>query len=428
MAGAWKDGNRVRLLENGEEYFPRVFETMAGARNELLVETFILFDDAVGRQLQQVLIDAARRGLRVELTVDGYGSHDLPGDFVNALTAAGVRVHVFDPRPRLFGFRVNIFRRMHRKIVVVDGRVAFVGGLNFSHDHLRDHGPAAKQDYAVEVEGPLVADIRELAEGAVAPPTHWWRRRQVGTAVATRQDAGNAVALFVARDNQHRRDEIESHYREAIRAARREVIIANAYFFPGYRLLRELRNAARRGVDVRLVLQGNPDMPWVRWVALTLYDYLLQAGVRIYEFCERPLHAKVATIDGHWATVGSSNLDPLSLSLNLEANVVVRDRAFAGSLRERLVALMARHCVVIGPEQAPPRTPWRRLLTFLAFHATRRFPRWAGLLPGHQRPALPVTVTPSANDPLGAPAGETPHSARDDAGSSADRKSRASAN
>lgn len=398
MIGAWKGGNRVRLLVNGEEFFPRVLEAIAQARNELFVETFILFDDLVGRQLQQALIGVARRGARVELTVDGYGSHDLPVPFVDALTAAGVRVHVFDPRPRLFGFRVNIFRRMHRKMVVVDGRVAFIGGINFSHDHLRDFGPQAKEDYAVEIEGPLVDDIRALAESAVAAPARWWRRRPLSTVTTVGKGAGGVEALLAARDNERRRDEIERHYREAIRDARREIIIANAYFFPGYRLLRELRDAARRGVDVRLILQGNPDMPWVRWVALTLYDYLLQAGVRIYEYCERPLHGKVAVIDGEWSTVGSSNLDPLSLALNLEANVIVRDRTFAARLRQRMSLLMEEHCEAIGPEQAPPRTPWRRLLTFLAFHVTRRFPRWAGLLPGHQRPLLPVTMPP-ANAP-----------------------------
>jgi len=394
--GVWREGNRVRLLENGEEYYPRVFEAIAGARSEVLVETFILFDDVVGRQLQRVLIDAAKRGLRVELTVDGYGSHDLPGEFVRAMVQAGVRMHVFDPRPRLLGFRVNIFRRMHRKIVVVDGRLAFVGGINFSSDHLREHGPLAKQDYAVEIEGPLVADIRRLTESAVAPPRRWWWRRPPPPKDAAQVNAGTAVALLAARDNHRRRDEIEWHYREAIRRAQREIIIANAYFFPGYRLLRELRDAARRGVKVSLILQGRPDMPWVRWVALTLYDYLLRAGVRIYEYCERPLHGKVATVDDDWATVGSSNLDPLSLALNLEANVVIRDRAFSAQLREHLQALMADRCEAITPEQAPPRTPWRQLLTFLAFHVTRRFPRWAGLLPGHRSPALPVTMTVAA--------------------------------
>lgn len=399
MPGAWKEGNGIRLLENGEEFFPRVFEAMSRARAELLVETFILFEDQVGQQLQAALIAAARRGARVDLTVDGYGSPDLSAPFVSAMTEAGVRVHVFDPRPRLLGLRVNIFRRLHRKLVVIDGRRAFVGGLNYAVDHLCESGPDAKQDYAVEIEGPVVADIRALAAAAVVPPEHWWRRRPAPRPPAAPGAAGPATVLFAVRDNEHRRDEIEQHYREAIRAARREAIIANAYFFPGYRLLKELRNAARRGVQVRLILQGRPDMPAVRWIALALYDYLLRGGVRIYEFCERPLHAKVAAIDEDWATVGSSNLDPLSLSLNLEANVVVRDRAFNAELRRRLMALVRERCREVLPEDAPPRTPWRQLLSFIAFHVARRFPAWAGYLPGH-RQALPVPVAPAANEPV----------------------------
>ncbi|HUR41855.1 MAG TPA: cardiolipin synthase ClsB [Verrucomicrobiae bacterium] len=431
---SWKSGNRVRLLENGEEYYPRVFEAIGEARTELFVETFILFDDPVGRQLQQALIAAARRGVRVDLTVDGYGSYDLSPEFVRAMTEAGVRVHVFDPRRRLMGIRTNIFRRMHRKIVVVDGRIAFVGGINFSFDHLRDHGAEAKQDYAMEVEGPLVDDIRALTERAVAPPERWWRRRRPPPAASSRADAGKAAARFVARDNELRRDEIERCYREAIRGARREIVIANAYFFPGYRLLRDLIDAARRGVDVRLILQGKPDIPWVRWIAQALYDYLLRGGVRIYEYCERPLHAKVATIDDDWSTVGSSNLDPLSLALNLEANVLVHDREFNKVLRARMEQMMRQHCKVLGPEDAPRRTLWRQVLTFVAFHVTRRFPKWAGFLPGHRSQALPVVVPHSANDPVGAivpkPGPEQPAattSDRADAQRPAVRNSRASA-
>lgn len=410
MKPAWRDGNRVRLLENGEEYFPRVMEAIAAANREVFVETFILFEDDIGRQLQAALIAAARRGLRVEVTVDGYGSDELGMEFIAAMTTAGVRFHVFDPRPRLLGFRLNVFRRLHRKLVVLDGRRAFVGGINFSQDHVRSYGPEAKQDYAVEVEGPVVQDIHRLVQSAVAPVERWawrrWWRWRAQPAPIGMEPAGTARALFVTRDNDRHRGDIEEQYREAIRASRREIIIANAYFFPGYRLLRELRNAARRGVAVRLILQGKPDMPIVRWGATTLYDYLLRAGVSIYEYCERPMHAKVAVVDERWATVGSSNLDPLSLSLNLEANLIVSDPAFAAQLRERLMHLMTRGCEHIGPERAPRRTLGRQFLNFLAFHVTRRFPSWAGWLPDSRRPALPVPVTPptAPADPVQLPA------------------------
>ncbi|MBL8302124.1 MAG: cardiolipin synthase ClsB, partial [Ideonella sp.] len=144
MSARWCAGNRIALLENGEAYYPRVFEAIGQARHEVLVETFILFADKVGWALHTVLLEAARRGVQVSLMVDGYGSPDLGPDFVDPLVEAGVRFQVYDPVPRLFGMRTNVLRRLHRKIVVVDGQLAFVGGINFSADHLADHGPEAK--------------------------------------------------------------------------------------------------------------------------------------------------------------------------------------------------------------------------------------------------------------------------------------------
>lgn len=400
----WRDGNRVRLLENGEEFYPRVFGAIAGARKEVLVETYILFDDPVGRQLRDVLIAAARRGVFVDLTVDGHGSSFLPDEFIASLTAAGVRFHMFDPQPRLLGMRLNVFRRLHRKQIVIDGEVAFVGGINFSHDHLRESGPEAKQDYAVEVAGPVVDDIRGVLTRAPPPSRwrrwQWWRRPAPAEAPPPR--AGTAQVRLVTRDNEQHRNDIEWHYREALRFARREVVIANAYFFPGYRFLKELRRAARRGVSVRLVLQGKPDMPVMRGAALTLYGWLLRSGVKIYEYCERPFHGKVAVVDREWATVGSSNLDPLSLALNLEANLVVRDHGFASHLHRRLLHLIEHACEEVTVAQAPPRTLLRQLLNFLTFHFLRRFPAWARRLPVQtaRRTRIAPPVAPTESEPL----------------------------
>ena len=266
----WRDGNRLELLENGEEFFPAVFAAIRAAKKEVLLETFIFFKDKVGEELQQALIEAAGNGASVDVTVDGYGSADLDGDFVAAMTAVGVRIHMFDPGKRLLGRRINVFRRMHLKIVVVDGELAFIGGINFSADHLGDFGPAAKQDYAMQVEGPVVHDIHRFALSTIAPVQparrHWWqRRRRVHSNGFVGVNRGEARALFVTRDNDAHRNDIEQHYLHAIRDARSRLVIANAYFFPGYRVLREIRNAARRGVRVRLILQGQPDMPIAKW-------------------------------------------------------------------------------------------------------------------------------------------------------------------
>jgi cardiolipin synthase len=397
MSARWIPGNAFTLLENGEAYFPRVFEAIQAARSEVLVETFILFDDKVGQALRRVLIEAAQRGARVSLLIDGYGSEGLPEEFLGGLARAGVVIRVFDPRARVLGLRTNVFRRMHRKIVVVDGERAFVGGINFSADHLGDFGPQAKQDYSVEVRGPIVAEIHRFARQTIEParPRRWWRRQPVRTEAL--RSAGDAQAMFVVRDNDRHHTDIERHYRAAIRLAREEVTIANAYFFPGYRLLRDIRNAARRGVHVRLILQGEPDMPIVKVAAGMLYDYLTAAGVRIHEYCERPLHGKVACVDGTWATVGSSNLDPLSLALNLEANVMIREGEFASVLRERLQWLIDNHCR--EPAPAPPGSRKLRRLVWgvFVYHFLRSFPSWTGWLPAH-KPRLYTVAPPPRPD------------------------------
>ncbi|NYT69942.1 cardiolipin synthase ClsB [Pusillimonas noertemannii] len=383
MSSPWREGNEFVLLENGEAYYPRVNEAISQARTEVLIETFILFDDKVGRALRQVLIDAARRGVQVDITVDGYGSDTLSDEFIQGLTGAGVRLHVFDPRPRLMGVRTNLFRRMHRKIVAVDGRLAFIGGINFSADHLPDFGPMAKQDYAVQVRGPLASDmanyVRDVLKAARVSRRRWRRVPKLAP------PKGDASGRLIVRDNDANPTSIESAYRVAIRGAHEDILIANAYFFPGYRLLRDLVDAARRGVRVRLILQGEPDMKVAQKAAEMLYDYLESAGIVIYEYCDRPLHGKVACIDQRWATVGSSNLDPFSLALNLEANVVIHDREFNQALRDNLEGLIDQHCRRIARPTTRRgwlgRRPWTSVLVF---HFLRRFPAWAGSLPAHK--------------------------------------------
>ncbi len=213
MKPDWSEGNRVELLENGEGFYPAVFRAIGEARDEVLVETFILFEDKVGLALHEVLSDAARRGVRVELTVDDWGSPDLTRRYVRTLRDAGVRFHVFCPKPRLLGLRTNVMRRLHRKLVTVDGRVAFVGGINFSADHLGDYGPQAKTDYAVRLEGPIAGTIRDFARNAVdtGVPRRWWRRRGPETLAPTRAEAppGGARIRFVTRDNGEHPHDIE---------------------------------------------------------------------------------------------------------------------------------------------------------------------------------------------------------------------------
>ncbi|WAJ35518.1 cardiolipin synthase ClsB [Pseudomonas sp. GOM7] len=385
MNGAWREGNQLRLLINGEGFYTRAFECISQAQVEVLLETFIIFEDKVGLELQRVLVDAARRGVRVVLAVDGYGTADLGRDYVAALTREGIQVQVYDPSPKRLGVRTNLFRRLHRKLLVIDGERAFVGGINYSADHLGDFGKMAKQDYAVEVRGPVVADLHaamlDFFSPAIAEPS---------PARPVLAPAGKARVKLVERDNERHTTDIEDEHLAAFDAARQRVVVANAYFFPGYRVLRALRNAARRGVAVTLILQGQPDMRWAQAFSRLLYNYLLREGVAIREYCQRPLHGKVALVDDDWVTVGSSNLDPLSLALNLEANLIIRDPDFNQQLHEHLQQLSTQHCRAVTQERAVRGYWWRAPLIFLCFHFIRRFPAIAGWLPGHSKNLEPL--------------------------------------
>ena len=404
MNSRWLPGNRIELLCCGEDYYPRVFQAIDASEHAVWIETFIWFDDSVGRELRAALMRAAERGVEVHVLVDGWGSPDLGAEFTQGLLDAGVRLRAFEPVRRLFGARINMLGRMHNKLAVVDGRVAFVGGINYSRDHVIGLDPQAKLDYAVRLEGPLVEQIEAYCRtnlNTPQPPRELWLRlwrrlrQRRHPDDPPRSDEG-AVAAFVTRDNGRHTTDIERHYRAAIRSARSRILIANAYFFPGYRLVRELRRAARRGGRVDLILQCNPDMPWVQRATMLLYEHLLRAGVRIHEYTERPLHAKVAVIDDHWATVGSSNLDPTSLSLNLEANVVVRDQVFAAVLRDTLDQVLRRSCEPVRLSRPGRlRSAWIVLRSLVVFHALRRFPAWARWA-HHARPrVVPVQPEPA---------------------------------
>ncbi|MCO8160666.1 cardiolipin synthase ClsB [Pseudomonas sp. 21LCFQ010] len=393
--GQWRDGNSVELLINGEDFFTAVFQAIRSARSQVLVETFIIFEDRIGEGLQQALIEAAGNGAQVVVTVDDYGTCDLSSAFVKQMIDAGIHIQLFDPQPRLLGMRTNLFRRLHRKVVVIDGELGFIGGINYSVDHMTETGLTAKQDYAVRVRGPIIADIHRSALGMLSAAV----RERLAPVPLRLEQAGHARMLLAERDNRQHTTDIEEQYLQAIRAANSRITLANAYFFPSYRFLRELRNAARRGVKVTLILQGKPDMPFVRVCSRLTYTYLLRDGVVIHEYKQRALHGKVALIDHEWSTVGSSNLDPLSLALNLEANLFIRDAPLNQQLQEHLLGLAAAHSVPITLKGAARGQWWRAPMIFLCFHFLRHFPAIAGLFPVHGmrlKPLRAADVMPEA--------------------------------
>jgi cardiolipin synthase len=279
-------------------------------------------------------------------------------------------------RPEIAPFRIRRYRlrRMHRKLAVVDGRAAFVGGINIIDDVDPAGNVPPRFDFAVKVEGPLLQTIQEAAE-RLWIRVAWvrlGRRRRVNRHAAIEDGPKGAQrAALVVRDNfRHRRD-IEDAYLGAIDSAHDEIFIANAYFFPGTRFRRALVRAARRGVRVTLLLQGKIEYTLQHYAARALYGTLLEAGVEIYEYHKSYLHAKVAVVDRHWATVGSSNIDPFSLLLAREANVVVEDRGFAAELRLSLRAALEEGALVVEGARWLRLPLWRRIPIWVSYGIVR---------------------------------------------------------
>jgi cardiolipin synthase A/B len=375
MIPNFTEGNRLTLLRNGAQYFPALEAAIRGAQREVFLETYIFAGDDSAQRITEALIDAAGRGVQVHVLVDGFGSRDLmPSDLGYRLLAAGVKFLVFRPEVRWFQFRRRRLRRMHRKIVVADGGVGFVGGINVIDDmHTPGHMPP-RFDFAVRVEGPLVAQMQEQAERlwsrvAWANMRRRWRVRLRAQPDYTRK--GTQRAALLVRDNVRHRADIEDAYLEAIRGARDEIIIANAYFFPGKRFRRALVDAARRGVRVVLLLQGKVEYVLLHYASRALYGMLLDAGVEIHEYHKSFLHAKVAVIDAHWSTVGSSNIDPFSLLLAREANLVALDRGFAAELREALQEALVRGAQVVQKTRWLHQPLPSRIAIWVAYAAAR---------------------------------------------------------
>ena len=390
----FSDDHRVHLLQGAEELFPALIEAMDGALSDIQFETYIFDFTGSGAAVAEALMRAAQRGVRTQLVVDGVGTGALPEAWAARLQAAGVQYSVYSPLGPLGLLLPHRWRRLHRKLCVVDGRLMFCGGINVLDDfHDPNHGTldAPRFDFAVRATGSLVAAASDTMEQL------WWRMQAVRDARQRRlpealqalraaskarhaaepaTDFGPPMrAALVLRDNVRNRSRIEKAYRRAIGTARHEIIIANAYFMPGGKLRRALVMAARRGVRVRLLLQGRYEYFMQYHAARPVYGALLAAGVEIYEYAPSFLHAKVAVIDAQgdrpWATVGSSNLDPLSLLLAREANVVVEDGAFATDLRQRLVHAMQHAGRRMDPARYAGRPLRQRVLDRIAFGLMR---------------------------------------------------------
>lgn len=388
---------------------------MDTARRVVHLETYIFQFAGSALSVARALERAAQRGVVVRLVIDGVGTPALPAEWQERFDRAGVLWHIYAPLGRFGLLLPSRWRRLHRKLCVVDGTVGFCGGINVIDD--RDDVSlgkldAPRLDFSLRVAGPLVHDMSDTMEQL------WWRlqaarkarrrefraawealreSRPVGdfsrllqkldTARTSVQGRGSdttlgdssaaplgvdsARATLLLRDNVSHRHDIERAYLKAIGAARREIVIANAYFIPGRKLRRALILAAARGVRVRLLSQGKYENFFQYRAARPVYQHLVNAGIQIHEYAPSALHAKVAVVDERWATVGSTNLDPLSLLLAREANVMTTDRRFAELLRSHLDGLVQTAGDMVDVQALSSRHWTQRVLDRIAFGIMR---------------------------------------------------------
>ena len=378
----------LQLLEGGNELFPAMVASIDDAKHSVQMETYIFDLTASGATVASALEQAALRGVLVRIMVDGFGTPSLPDEWVQRFKTAGVQLLIYEPIVTLGIFLPSQWRRLHRKLCVIDNEVAYCGGINVLDDwHDPSYGllAAPRLDFSVRVTGAIANDVQQTTQAL-------WERlsqgkpsavKRVKTAIETlpqvlkrshwhiHAHTGQVLAELVLRDNITNRRQIERAYLKAIGDARIDIIIANAYFVPGAKLRRALIMAAKRGVKVQLLLQGKYEYYMQYHAGRPIYTPLLAAGIEIYEYDKSYLHAKVAVIDSLWATVGSSNLDPLSLLLAREANIVVQDAVFAQSLRLRLQLAMVDEGKRVDAAQIANR-PWtQRINEMLAFAIMR---------------------------------------------------------
>jgi cardiolipin synthase len=367
----WYDGNQIDLLQNGGEFFPALCQAIDEAQASVHLETYIFNLDQTGERVLEHLAQACRRSVKVRVVLDGFGSALHIVEICQRLAEMGAQYRVYRPEPQGLGhfkFSLQRLRRLHRKVAVIDGRLAFVGGINIIDDleDVPNDGIETRPrfDFAVRLQGPIVVDVertqsrlwlrmawrrRDDWAGFYQRLKVWSRRRTRAMAQrAPRFEPGMRAALLL-RDNIRFRQTIENAYIDAIGRAKRDILLANAYFFPGRRLRLALEHAAARGVRVRLLLQGRSEYPMQYRACRYMYCKVLDDGIEIYEYMASYLHAKVAVIDGS-AMVGSSNIDPFSLLLAREANVFIQDDGFASELKTALEVEIDRNAARVTEE------------------------------------------------------------------------------
>ncbi|MBN2862400.1 MAG: hypothetical protein JXN62_04505 [Bacteroidales bacterium] len=366
----YKNGHYVELLRSGESYFSNLEKVIEEAKSFIHFHTYIIDEDETGQRIINALIRASKRGVRTYLLLDAFGTGYLSDELIRSIEEAGILFRFFSPTFIRKGFQLSL--RLHSKVIMVDGEVAIIGGMNIADRYRGSPDKKEWLDFAVLIKGPecvhILSILRKLWNKTFISKTD--RSHEMISAPVFYPEN---IKLKVNLNNWYRKKiEILRSYRSAFRYARRRMIIFASYFLPGRNERRLLRNASRRGVDIIIVLAAESDTRMVDRATRFLYDFILRNNIRIFEYLPSNLHAKVATVDGEWCTIGSYNLNHLSDYASVEINAAILDDRFTSRFEEILLGIIKNDCRQVTIEEFHRRSNWfSRLSGWISYQTLR---------------------------------------------------------
>jgi cardiolipin synthase A/B len=352
----YKEGHSVRLLQSGESFFAANIKAIDEARHYIHFQTYIIDEDETGQRIIDALVRAAQRKVRVYLLLDAFGTKYLSDEFIGKIEDSGILFRFFSPAFITNGFHMSL--RLHHKVLLADGELAIIGGMNFADRYHGTNGKREWLDFAVIVQGPECMHINSIMR-KLWNKTFISREERSNEIVREVRVYEENVKLRVTENNWYRNKiEILRSYRSAFKHARHHMIIFASYFLPGRLERKLLRLASLRGVDIKIVLAAESDARMFKRATGFLYEYILRNNIRIYEYLPSNLHAKVATVDGNWCTIGSYNLNHISDYGSIEMNADILDTTFTGNFEKILLKIIKNDCRQVTTEEYLKRKNW----------------------------------------------------------------------
>jgi cardiolipin synthase len=375
----YRSGHSVELLRSGKSYFTACEEAIENAEHFIHFQTYIVDDDETGRRFVNALKKAAERGVRVYFLLDAYGGKSFPVQLVKEIEQSGVLFRRFSPGLISKDYQLSL--RLHHKVLLIDGEHAIIGGMNVANRYHGLGGTREWLDFAVSVKGPECVHVLFIVKKL-------WNKAFLKKGERSHETIHNPVIheenirVKVLQNNWYRNKiEILKSYRSALKHANVRMIIMASYFLPGRNERKLLRNASRRGVDITIVLSAESDAPMVKRATNFLYRFILRNNIKIYEYLPSNLHAKVATVDGKWSTIGSYNLNHLSDYGSIEMNVNILDENFTSAFEQLLVKLINKDCREVTFDNYMHRKIWlNRLIDWSSYQMIRSILRIMFLL------------------------------------------------